>query len=185
MNAKTISRASLAATGSVEVAASAQRFNERERMYQAAKQAALVTGRRLVVVGDPDGGLQTRIVRAYDCGDVCLDLSGCPTCPVGEQVDLVTQQSSIANNTAIVFCSCVLEYVDNPMAVWQEFVRMAGTQENVYLVTVQWWSPAAALYPGAKWRVTRTATGIQVSPVSQVEKVIWWASIGLSAWYAI
>lgn len=188
MNAKTLSRLSLGSTAGVEAVASFQRFNERQTTYIAAMAAATRQARQLVVIGDPDAGLQTRVMRAYGCGDLCLDLNGCPSCPTSAAVNLDaagTVQSPVAAGSAVVYCSCVLEYVDNPISAWNELVRMAGDQSNVYLVTVQWWSPASVLYPGAKWRVTRTPTGISVSSVGTLEKAVWWSSIALSGLYAI
>ena len=68
--------------GLVEGTAAMIRFRERKAAFQAAAERAAALDRRLVVIGDPDAGMHTRLMRAYGCGDVCVDLNGCPKCPL-------------------------------------------------------------------------------------------------------
>jgi hypothetical protein len=76
-----------------------------------AMERASALGRRLVVIGDPDAGLHTRLMRAYGCGDVCVDLNGCPRCPVTVVADITKGPiADIADDSAVVFVSCVFEY---------------------------------------------------------------------------
>jgi hypothetical protein len=64
------------------------------------------------VIGDPDAGMHTRLMRAYGCGDVCVDLNGCPKCPVTVVADITKGPiPDVADDSAVVFVSCVLEYV--------------------------------------------------------------------------
>ena len=65
-----------------------RRFEARRRGFEAAARRASALGRPLIVVGDPDAGAHTRLVRAYECGDLCIDLRGCPRCQVMQAVDL-------------------------------------------------------------------------------------------------
>ena len=109
-------------------------------------------GRPLVVVGDPDAGAHTRLVRAYDCGDLCIDLHGCPKCRIMQAADLTAGPvPGIPDNSAVVYVSCVLEYVTDPESALGELQRMAGSPENMFIVFVEPWSVTAVLYPGAKW----------------------------------
>jgi hypothetical protein len=68
--------------------------------------------------------------------------------------------------------SCVLEYVDDVAAAVQEINRIAGSADNVFIVTVHSWSLPAHLYPGARWAGSPTNDGgVAMRPVSSSEKV--------------
>jgi len=128
------------------------RFEVRRRMFDAAAKRAREAGRPLIVVGDPDAGMHTRIVRAYGCGELCIDINGCPMCSVTKVADLTKGPvDGIADDSAVVFVSCVLEYVSDPKAALSELRRIAGAPENLFLVFVEPWTLTAALYPGARW----------------------------------
>lgn len=79
---KLAARVILGYVGLVEGTAALIRFRERSTAFQMAAERATALGRRLVVVGDPDAGMHTRLMRAYGCGDVCIDMNGCPGCPI-------------------------------------------------------------------------------------------------------
>ena len=72
----------------VEGSAALIRFRERSAAFKSAVERATALGRRLIVIGDPDAGFHTRLMRAYGCGDVCVDLNGCPQCPVTVVADI-------------------------------------------------------------------------------------------------
>lgn len=104
------------------------------------------------VIGDPDAGMHTRLRRAYGCGDVCVDAKGCPMCPVVRVANIAAGPvPGLADNSAVVFVSCVLEYVGDLVAALTEIQRVAGDLENIYIVNVQPWTFTASLYPGARW----------------------------------
>ena len=177
---KTIARLALggAVVGST-VVGSVTRWQDRRATFAAAQQRARFTGRRLVVVGDLHAGMQTRVLPAYGCGDVCVDLDACPQCPTSESVNLDTGRASVTDNSAVVFVSCVLEYVSDPQTAMREIDRMAGSPENVFLVTVQPWTLVAALYPGARHTIARQSDGsIVATPVTLTRKV---ATVGVLA----
>ena len=186
MSALTVTaRVVLAALLGVEGAAALTRFQARKDRFAEAAARAAATGRTLVVVGDPHSGAHTRLLAAYDCGDVCVDLTGCPACPVGVAVDLTTGRvTAVPDNSAVVYVSCVLEYLPDPDAAVREVLRMAGDPANLFLVTVQAWTATAALYPGAAFAVTRHEDGIRSAPVSVGRKVATVAVIGLLAAFA-
>jgi hypothetical protein len=155
---KTLARIALGYAAAVESAAALVRFRERTSAFRLAVDRAAALGRPLVVIGDPDGGMHTRLLRAYGCGDVCVDLSGCPKCPVTVVADITKGPiPGIADDSSVVFVSCVLEYVTDLQAALAEIARMAGRPENVFIVTVQPWTLTARLYPGATWRGSSTA----------------------------
>ncbi len=174
--AKSLARIGLGYAALVEGGAALVRFRERSAAFKAATERATALGRRLVVIGDPDAGLHTRLLRAYGCGDVCVDQNGCPKCPVTVVADITKGPiQEIADDSAVVFVSCVLEYVADLQAALAEVARMAGSSTNVFIVTVQPWTLTARLYPGARWRGNTAPTGeshaVQMTPVSLDEKL--------------
>ena len=111
-------------------------------------------------------------MRAYDCGDLCVDLHGCPRCPVVQAADLTAGPvPGVAADSAVVFVSCVLEYVADIDTAIAELQRMAGSPDNLFIATVQPWTLTAALYPGARWVATPTTTGFTTTPVKTIHKL--------------
>lgn len=178
-------RVVLGYVGLVEGSAALIRFRERSAAFQMAAERAAALGRRLVVIGDPDAGMHTRLMRAYGCGDVCVDVNGCPKCPITIVADITKGPiADIADDSAVVFVSCVLEYVSDLNAALREISRIAGSSDNVFVVTVQPWTLTARLYPGARWRGTvSTADGSQavdMKPVGLEEKLVVTGALGLA-----
>lgn len=141
-----------------EVFAWWSRRNQRGDYYQLASARAKLTGRPLIVIGDPDAHV-TRGEVGY--GELCVDLTGCPLAPAGVKAD-ITQPGSIrkrdgtpvADDSAVVVIFCVLEYVDNIDAAWKEVMRVAGNFSNVFVVYVEQMTLTAWLYPGALHVIT-------------------------------
>ncbi len=81
----------------------------------------------------------------------------------------------VADNSSVVFVSCVLEYVTDIDAALREISRIAGSADNVFVVTVQPWTLTARLYPGARWRGTvklgTVTQAVQMAPVGLEEKL--------------
>lgn len=151
MRVRTMARLILGGALAVETGLALRRFETRRRVYETATRRATELGRPLIVIGDPDAGAHTRLVRAYGCGDLCIDLHGCPKCRVMQAADLTQGPvPGVANDSAVVYVSCVLEYVADPGAALQELHRMAGSPENLFLVFVDPKSLTAVLYPGAR-----------------------------------
>lgn len=176
MNIITFARITLGASLLAEGGMALRRFEARRRGFEAAKRRAAVLGRPLVVVGDPDAGAHTRMVRAYDCGDLCVDLRGCPRCQVMQAADLTAGPvPGVADDSAVVFASCVLEYVTDPEAAFRELQRMAGSRENLFIVFVEPWALTAALYPGALWAGGMDGDQVEMLPVTSARKI---ATIG-------
>ena len=186
MSIRTLARVALGYVAAVESMATLVRFRERSSAFRLAVDRAGALGRPLVVIGNPDGGMHTRLMRAYGCGDVCVDMNGCPKCPVTIVADITKGPlPGVADDSAVVFVSCVLEYVIDLQAALAEIARMAGKPENVFLVTVQPWTLTARLYPGAHWRGDASeAQGghtVRMTPVTLEEKLATTLGLGVLA----
>jgi len=173
MDIHTFARITLGISLLAEGGMALRRFEARRRGFEAAARRAAALGRPLVVVGDPDAGAHTRMVRAYDCGDLCLDLRGCPRCQVMQAADLTAGPvPGVADDSVVVFVSCVLEYVTDPVVAAAELQRMAGSPENLFLVFVEPWSLTATLYPGARWAGGIHDGEISMAPVTRTKKLV-------------
>lgn len=80
MTPRTIARLAFVAVAGAELVGAQRRFAARQELFAAAQARATATKRPLVVIGDPHGA-HTRLLPAYGCGDLTLDLTGCPSCP--------------------------------------------------------------------------------------------------------
>jgi hypothetical protein len=118
------------------------RWNRRRQVYAQAVAEATRLGRPLVVVGAPDGG----VTSGYGCGNYTIDLSQ-SDCPNWLPLD-ITKPLPFADDSTVVFCSCVLEYVSDPMGAVAELKRISGG--HIHFVGVEPWTLAALLYPGAR-----------------------------------
>ena len=170
---RTYAHITLGGLALAEGALALARWQTRRQVYDLAARRAAELHRPLVVVGDPDAGAHTRLYRAYGCGDLCVDLRGCPLCEVVQVADISAGPVlGVADDSAVVFLSCVLEYVEDAPAAVCELRRMAGSPDNLFTVLVQPWSLTAALYPGARWTVTRDFNRMQLTAVSQGHKYV-------------
>lgn len=142
----------IAALGVYESTLALARFRRRRDVFLAAQARARELGRPVVVVGDPDAGLHTRMARAYPCGDVCVDLTGCPACPISIPANIEETIPLIEDDSVVVFVSCVLEYVSDVEAALSELSRIAGAPENLFGVVVDPMCLTSFVYPGARWR---------------------------------
>jgi len=130
------------AMGSWETFWWARRRARRNTVYEQALAAAQALGRPLVVIGAPDGG----VTSGYGCGDVTIDLAQ-SSCPTSLRAD-ITKTLLFPDNSVVVFCSCVLEYVNDADAAVREIQRISGGY--AYFVGVEPWTLSAKWYPGAK-----------------------------------
>ena len=152
----------LAGTTAFEITQSMRRFRSRERLFDLARKRAALLGRPLVVIGDPDTGMHTRLARAYDCGELCVDLTGCPSCPFGARVDLNRERIPARDGSAVVFISCTLELVEDLPQAWREILRVAGDRRNVFVAHIQPRCLTAWFYPGVRWRIEQAPPGSEV-----------------------
>jgi len=133
-----------AVLGAWEAAWWARRQARRTSVYGSAFHRAHELGRPLVVIGAPDGGVTT----GYGCGNVTVDLAGSAVCPNVLAIDITDTAMPFADNSCVVFVSCVLEYVSDPEPALAEIQRISGGQ--AFFVGVEPWTLTAYLYPGAK-----------------------------------
>lgn len=131
----------------------ARRRYERTRVYNLARQRANETGKSLIVVGAPDGG----VTAGYPCGDWTVDANGSSCVPTiaGRLEDGLP----FADDSCVVFVSCVLEYVDDYEGALREIQRIAG--DDLMVVRVEPWTATAYLYPGAKRRLPASMTDMR------------------------
>ena len=129
--------------------------------YRWARARADALERPLIVVGDPVAGATCRMFGAASgYGDVCMDLTGCPEAPSGVERVGGDARAALAKrpaNSAIVFVSFVLEYVDDPAALYAEAKRVAGGTANLRVLTVHPYTLCAMDYAeetyATKWRI--------------------------------
>ena len=132
----------LLAAGSWEGYWWARRLDDRKTLYDRALSHARYLGVPLIVVGAPDRGATA----GPGCGDLVIDIEPSQS-PNFLQAD-ITKPLPIPSNAAVVFVSCVLEYVGDFDAAWHELQRIAPGR--VYVCRVAPWTLSAYLYPGAK-----------------------------------
>lgn len=121
----------------------ARRRLRRSQAFEQAAARAAELDRPLVVVGSPDGG----VTAGYGCGDITVDIAPTSTCPTYIQAD-ITQRIPMADDSCVVYVSCVLEYVEDLEAAMREIDRVSGGERLI--VHVEPWTVAAYAYPGAK-----------------------------------
>ena len=131
------------------------RRQKRFAMYADAQALAKKLGKPLVVVGAPDRGM----TRGPGCGDMVIDIDF-SLCPNFVQAD-ICKRIPLADNSAVIFVSCVLEYVSDVNAAMRELMRVSGG--NLFVARVEPWTLTAYLYPGAK----RTIPG-DVRPLKEL-----------------
>jgi hypothetical protein len=97
-------------------------------MYNEAKKYAKKVNKKLLVIGNPNAGFWNRnIMKAYDCGNICLDLQGCD-CPQFIKGDILEELRKISDNKYVIFESCVLEYTNQKLLdkTKKEINRVSG-----------------------------------------------------------
>jgi hypothetical protein len=129
----------------------------RQRVYRAAHRRSQETGKPLIVVGAPRAGFVTWLLPTYGCGDLCIDLFGCPTCPEQVKADLAHALRLYPSDSAVVCVVCTLEYVEGIEEAKAQLNRVAG--RDLFVARVEPWSLTAFLYPGAQQRLLSVPRG--------------------------
>jgi hypothetical protein len=126
------------------------RQTDRQNIFKLAQARALEQKKPLLVYGDPYYGIGSRFFNTfmdgYGCGDETVDLTGCPGCSNGKKSDILAHLKTKESNSQVIFVSCVLEYVDEIDQVIKEIIRVAGSLDNVFVVTVGKKSLSAYFY---------------------------------------
>lgn len=119
---------------------------KRRKLYKRAQERAKKTGKKLLVIGDPYNGIASKTTGCdYGCGDLCLDLTGCPNCPKSIKGRLEDNIKKLKLKNYVVYISCVLEYVDDLPLIMSYLDKM--NQDDLFVVNVEWYSFMAWFYP--------------------------------------
>jgi len=119
---------------------------KRRRCFKQAQKRSKETGKKLIVVGDPYNGVGSIYTGIdYTCGDICVDITGCPKCSNGIKSDLESYLKSIDLNEYIIFISCTIEYIPN-ISVILEYLNKVP-KDNLFIVNVQWYNLVCYYYP--------------------------------------
>ena len=133
-----------------EIYQGVQRQKDRNNIYTLAESRAKELGKPLLVYGDPYYGLGSRFfnmfMEGYGCGDETVDLTGCPLCPNCVKSDMLVHLKTKESDSQVIFVSCVLEYIDDIEETISEMKRVAGSLDNIFVVTVKNNSFSAYLY---------------------------------------
>ncbi len=118
----------------------------RRSTFKAAQNRAKETGKKLLVIGDPYNGIASKTTGIdYSCGDVCVDLTGCPMCPESIKGRLEDTIGNINLNDYVIYISCVLEYTDDLPKIMEYLNKV--NKKDLYVVNVEWYSFMAWFYP--------------------------------------
>ena len=167
MLSRSHSRFALGALAAYESALYLDRLEDRKAGYLQARARSTALSRPLVIVGDPGGG----VTRGYPCGDITIDLNG-SSCPRSIAADITKPVTQVPDNSAVVFVSCVFEYVSDANAAYAECLRMAGGPQNLFVVRVQPWAyGTSVIYRGQRWAMHYGASGPYFTPVSGGQKL--------------
>jgi len=127
-----------------------KRQTDRIEYYNMAVNKSKQLNKPLIVYGDPYNGTGSKIyntfMKIYGCGDECVDLTGCPKCMNGKKQDILYHLKQKPDNSSVIFISCVLEYIPHIEEVIPEILRVAGSWDNVFVVTVNKNAFSAYLY---------------------------------------
>lgn len=125
------------------------RRKTRAYYYDRAQNVSKLREKKLLVIGDPDTGcINYYLGRDYNCGDVCLDLTGCPKCEVAIKGSLELELPKLPTNGYVIFVSCTLEYVNNLSDVVSELKRVSGG--DLFIATVEPYAPLHFLFGSTK-----------------------------------
>lgn len=122
-----------------EIGQSFYRNYYRGYYYRLAVDKALKIDKPLIVVGCPHNGTDSKLHGpAYGSGNFMIDISGCSKniCQDVMERDIVDSLKVFEDDSCVIFISCVLEYVTNIKEAIKEIKRVAGSLDNIFVVTV-------------------------------------------------
>src|SRR5271165_1020720 len=108
-----------------------RRNSVRKDLYNQAASLAKQLNKPLVVIGAPDLGSTP----GPGTGDLIVDIR--PSKYSNSIVCDITKGIPLADNSCVVFVSCVLEYVNDYTSAAQEIQRVSGG--NYFIATVEPW----------------------------------------------
>jgi hypothetical protein len=124
-----------------EIYQAKKRNSDRKAIFEMAEKRSIESKLPLIVIGDPYNGIYSRMYGpAYTCGDICIDLTGCPKCPsktMKMKGDIIQELKKLPDNSAVIFISCVLEYIDGDMdEAIKQIYRVSGGSNNIFITSV-------------------------------------------------
>lgn len=135
----------------------------RSEMYVLAEQRSNITGKPILVIGDPyNDNKSVNGAADYGCGNVCLDLTGCPLCPVGVKRRLEDYLPSLKSDSYVIFASCVLEYVDDFDRISKELIRVSGG--DLFIVAIESHTLKTNLFPNLGYQKFKRKRIIYAAP---------------------
>ena len=124
----------------------------RRTVFQLAQDRARATQKPLVVIGNPAGGVVMQFFGPdYECGSVCVDPNGCPTCETQIVGRLEEVLPHMADNSAVVFVANALEFVDDISLVALHLDRIRGG--DLFITHIESASLTGWFWPGVKRRL--------------------------------
>lgn len=135
--------ASLLIGGYELVLATVVRRQKHRDTFNLALRRQSETGKEILVIGDPKGSFVNRILGTdWECGNICIDVRGCATCPSQQSGTIEELSGQFADNSAVVFVSAgELEKTADIRDSLQELLRISGG--DLYVVPLERYSLAA------------------------------------------
>ena len=119
---------------------------KRKVYYKKAVKRAKETNKKLLVIGDPYNGIASITTGLdYNCGNLCIDLTGCPKCDNAIKGRLEDIIPTLNLNEYVIYISCVLEYLDNLPLVMSYLNKV--NKNDLFIVNVEWYSLMVYFYP--------------------------------------
>lgn len=159
MDHRSIARGILGGLLVAEGAALWERSDRRRELLQKALARAKSVNRPVLCVRPDRDTALARTFRVYEFGPHLSELLT-PDQTLVLRVSDVLEQSAqvrqglapgVPSDSAVVFAACVLEYAEDPQVLVDEILRMAGSVDNIFIVTLQPWTLTAALDLRARW----------------------------------
>jgi hypothetical protein len=165
-DARTLARFGLGGALLTEVMATWKRWELRRALFSAAHEHARREGRRLLVVLPPADSQVARVLTLYEYGshhdDALRD---------AVRVHHVARGlPRVTSNSAVVYVACALEYVADLQSTMAELLRIAGSTDHLFVVTVQPWTFTAALHPAALWAGISDNHAVSMGPVTALHR---------------
>lgn len=144
------------------------KLSDQEDMFNLAKKRARNTGKKLLVIGDPNEGTLNGIINGYDCGDICLDIKGCRNCKHDVIIikgRLEENLPHFRNNSVVIFESETLEYIDKQSMeyVIKELYRISNG--DIFTVHAQSGNAVLVKYINFFYTIFNKFKGTSVVPV--------------------
>lgn len=119
---------------------------KRRYLFKKALKRKKITNKKLLVIGDPYNGLASILTGPdYSCGDLNIDLTGCPKCDNSLKNKLEDVIDTINLDDYVIYISCVLEYVDDIDKIINKINSV--DPKDLFIVNVEWFSLSAYFYP--------------------------------------